>query len=47
MVGDHPAGTGTVMRRETVEGYARQAGFTGFEVLPIENDFWRFYRLLV
>ncbi len=25
--------------------YAREAGFTGFEVLPIENDFWRFYRL--
>ena len=45
MVGDDPAGTGTVMRESTVRGYAEQAGFTGFEVLPIENDFWRFYRL--
>src|SRR5262245_2734383 len=45
MVGEDPAGTGTVMRRDTVERYAREAGFTGFEVLPIENGFWRFYRL--
>ena len=45
MVGDDPAGTGTVMRESTVRRYAEEAGFTGFEVLPIENDFWRFYRL--
>jgi hypothetical protein len=45
MVGEDPAGTGTVMRESTVRGYAQQAGFAGFEVLPIENDFWRFYRL--
>jgi SAM-dependent methyltransferase len=45
MVGEDPAGTGTVMRADTVERYAREAGFTQFEVLPIENDFWRFYRL--
>jgi hypothetical protein len=45
MVGDDPAGTGTVMRESTVQRYAGEAGFTGFEVLPIENDFWRFYRL--
>jgi SAM-dependent methyltransferase len=45
MVGDDPAGTGTVMRTGTVRGYAEEAGFSGFEVLPIENDFWRFYRL--
>ena len=45
MVGDNPAGTGTVMRTDTVRGYAEQAGFTGFEVLPIENDFYRFYGL--
>lgn len=38
-------GTGTVMRRSTLESYARQAGFEGIEVLPIENDLWRFYRL--
>jgi SAM-dependent methyltransferase len=45
MVGEAPAGTGTVMRTETVERYARDAGFGHFEVLPIENDVYRFYRL--
>ncbi|HEX2072176.1 MAG TPA: methyltransferase domain-containing protein [Geodermatophilus sp.] len=39
------AGTGTVMRPATLERYAREAGFTGVEVLPISNDFFRFYRL--
>lgn len=38
-------GTGTVMRQSTLEDYADQAGFSGVEVLPIENDLWRFYRL--
>jgi SAM-dependent methyltransferase len=42
---DHSACTGTVIRAGTVERYAREAGFAGFEVLPIEHDFWRFYRL--
>ncbi len=37
--------TGTVMRRPTFEGYAEAAGFDRIEVLPIENDFFRFYRL--
>ncbi len=46
MVGEDPAGTGTVMRAETVRRYAEQAGFGGFDVLPIENDFYRFYRLI-
>lgn len=44
----HPpsAGTGTVMRRSTLESYARQAGFGQVDVLPIEDfGFWRFYRL--
>lgn len=43
----HPpaTGTGTVMRPSTLAGYARDAGFAGIEVLPIENDFFRFYRL--
>jgi SAM-dependent methyltransferase len=45
MVGESPAGTGTVMRTDTVRGYAEEAGFAGFAVLPIENDFYRFYRL--
>jgi ubiquinone/menaquinone biosynthesis C-methylase UbiE len=39
------AATGTVMRAETLRRYASEAGFCEVEVLPIENDFWRFYRL--
>jgi 2-polyprenyl-3-methyl-5-hydroxy-6-metoxy-1,4-benzoquinol methylase len=39
------AGTGTVIRPEMVRRYAREAGFTSVTVLPIEHDFWRFYRL--
>jgi SAM-dependent methyltransferase len=43
---DEPsAGTGTVMRAGTLRQYAAEAGFRGVEVLPIENDFWQFYRL--
>lgn len=38
-------GTGTVMRPATFEGYAREAGFSSVEVLPLENDFFRFYLL--
>jgi 2-polyprenyl-3-methyl-5-hydroxy-6-metoxy-1,4-benzoquinol methylase len=45
MIGDGAAGTGTVMRPDTVEAYARAAGFTSFEVLPIEHDVFRLYRL--
>ncbi|HEV2060376.1 MAG TPA: class I SAM-dependent methyltransferase [Solirubrobacteraceae bacterium] len=45
MVGEDAAGTGTVMRSSTLRAYAEQAGFSGFEVLPIDNDFYRFYRL--
>jgi 2-polyprenyl-3-methyl-5-hydroxy-6-metoxy-1,4-benzoquinol methylase len=39
------AATGTAMRPNTLREYADGAGFTRFEILPIENDFWRFYRL--
>ena len=38
-------GTGTVMRPDTLRGYAIEAGFSEVEVLPIDNDLWRFYRL--
>jgi 2-polyprenyl-3-methyl-5-hydroxy-6-metoxy-1,4-benzoquinol methylase len=40
-------GTGTVMRPATFEGYAVDAGFSSVEILPIEHDFFRFYRLAV
>jgi SAM-dependent methyltransferase len=46
MVGEDPAGTGTVMRPDTVRRYATEAGFGEVEVLPIESDFYRFYRLV-
>lgn len=45
MLGENAAATGTVMRENTVRGYAQQAGFTQFTVAPIDNDFWRFYLL--
>jgi SAM-dependent methyltransferase len=38
-------GTGTVMRTDTVRRYASEAGFADVEVLPIEHDFFRLYRL--
>ena len=40
------AGTGTVMRAGTLRGYAQAAGFREVEILPIDNVFFRFYRLL-
>ena len=42
---EHSAATGTVMRVDTLRRYAADAGFASAEVLPIDNDFWRFYRL--
>jgi 2-polyprenyl-3-methyl-5-hydroxy-6-metoxy-1,4-benzoquinol methylase len=39
--------TGTVMRPATLERYAREAGFAGIEILPVELDLLRFYRLLL
>lgn len=39
------AATGTVMRESTLRGYARQAGFTSVDNLPVEHDLWQFYRL--
>lgn len=39
------AATGTVMRPGTLGRYAREAGFHDIEILPIHNDFYRFYRL--
>jgi 2-polyprenyl-3-methyl-5-hydroxy-6-metoxy-1,4-benzoquinol methylase len=39
------AGTGTVMRTETMRSYAVAAGFSNVEVLDIPHDLLRFYRL--
>jgi 2-polyprenyl-3-methyl-5-hydroxy-6-metoxy-1,4-benzoquinol methylase len=45
MVGEDAAGTGTVMRADTLRSYAEEAGFSSCEVLPIEAETWRFYLL--
>ena len=42
---EESAATGTIMRTSMLRDYARQAGFAGVEVLPIEHDGWRFYHL--
>ena len=42
----HSAGTGTVMRPDTLRKYAQEAGFSDIEILPIDSDVWRFYRLV-
>ncbi len=45
MTDENAAGTGTVMRTDTLKQYAHEAGFRDVEVLPIEHFFFRFYRL--
>jgi hypothetical protein len=46
VMGDpHTSATGAVMRPATLRRYARDAGFAGVEVLPVEAETWRFYRL--
>ena len=39
------AATGTVMRADTLRQFAALAGFSDVEVLPVESDFFRLYRL--
>ncbi len=41
------AGTGTVMRPDTLRRYAGEAGFRDVDILPIDNFFFRFYRLTI
>ncbi len=38
--------TGTVMRTDVLRDFARNSGYTSLEVLPIENEFFRFYQLI-
>jgi 2-polyprenyl-3-methyl-5-hydroxy-6-metoxy-1,4-benzoquinol methylase len=45
MDGPNPAGTGTVFRPAILRRYAAEAGFTNVEIVPIEHETWRFYRL--
>ena len=39
------AANGTALRPDTVRDWAGQAGFAGYQVLPVDNVFWRFYQL--
>lgn len=39
------AATGTVLRTATLEAHAAAAGFASVEVLPLDHDSFRFYRL--
>ena len=39
------AATGAVMRLATLRDYARQAGFRSVDILPIDTEVLRFYRL--
>jgi len=45
MVDRPSAALGTAMRADTVRDLASDAGYTRVEVLPVENDFLRLYRL--
>ena len=45
MVDQPTAALGTVLRPGTVRDLAREAGYTSVDVLPVENDFFRLYRL--
>ena len=45
MVFPNAAGTGAVIEPSTVSKYADEAGFKRVAILPIENPYWRFYRL--
>jgi hypothetical protein len=46
MADEPSAGTGTVMRYETVRNFAQKAGFRDVQILPIDNYFLRFYRMV-
>jgi ubiquinone/menaquinone biosynthesis C-methylase UbiE len=45
MASQPSAATGTVMRADTLRRYASEAGFSRVDVLPVEHDFFRLYRL--
>ena len=38
--------TGAILRPSILRAYATEAGFRVVEVLPIQTEFWRFYRLV-
>ena len=46
MIGEAAAGTGTLCGRAPSRQYAAAAGFSNVDVPPIDNDFYRYYRLM-
>jgi hypothetical protein len=46
MADPQTAATGAVMRPPVLRKYALQAGFRDVQILPIDTDYWRFYRLV-
>ena len=42
---DDPSAFGVVPTRDDGEVIAREAGFSGFTILPTEHENFRFYRL--
>ncbi len=45
MSGPGAAGTGTVLRRGTLESYARRAGFSSIEDAGVPHEAWTFWRM--
>jgi len=45
MVEQPSAATGTVIRESTMRRYAAEVAFSAVEILPVDHDFFRFYRL--
>jgi 2-polyprenyl-3-methyl-5-hydroxy-6-metoxy-1,4-benzoquinol methylase len=41
----HTAATGAVLRPATLRRYAEEAGFSSAQILPLQTETWRFYRL--
>lgn len=39
------AATGTVLRADTLRRWVTESGYRGVDILPVEHDLWRFYRL--
>jgi hypothetical protein len=45
MVEQRSAALGTALRADTVRELAEEAGYARVDVLPVDNDFFRLYRL--
>ena len=45
MSGPGGAGTGTVLRRDTLERYAREAGYSSIEDAGVPHEAWTFWRM--